>query len=408
MERSRASNARDVRDEARLNPTWLLSDDGGVQMLRSVALGERPGSFDLALDGGRIARIAPSRSRAPCEWLALPAFANSHAHADRAFAAPARRPGSLADAVKASRAGRATASVEDVRSRARRLFERSVVHGAASIRTHTDVDAATGLRAMEGVLAAVADMRGALDVEIVAFANAGADAARPATRDLLRQAVRLGATHLGAVPAMHEHAGRSIDAVLALAAELGVGVDFHLDEHLDAASSMLERVADATLERGLHTRVDVSHACALSVLDDAAAARILDKMARARMTLIVLPALNLYLPDRAGGPCRRGLPPVHAALRAGVPVRFGTDNVRDWFFPFGDGDPLEAGFIGALAVQLDAGDELIAAICGGRGALREGDSADLVLLPAQSFDDALSRRPGGRVLLRRGRPVPAT
>jgi cytosine/adenosine deaminase-related metal-dependent hydrolase len=66
---------------------------------------------------------------------------------------------------------------------------------------------------------------------------------------------------------------------------------------------------------------------------------------------------------------------------------------------------LETGFVGAMAAHVDAAQELGALICGGRRRIEVGDVADLVLVPASSFDDALARRPAGRVLLRRGREV---
>ena len=90
------------------------------------------------------------------------------------------------------------------------------------------------------------------------------------------------------------------------------------------------------------------------------------------------------------------------AVRAGVAVRLGTDNVRDWFFPFGDADLLESGYVAALAAHLDAPADLLAALCDGRRGLTVGEPADLVLIRAGSLDDALARRPSDRVLLRKG------
>jgi cytosine deaminase len=384
-----------------------MSGGGALRNFSGVALGDRPGSFDIELRGEKIASITPSAGDAPAEWLVLPAFVNFHTHANRSFAAPSRRPVSLADAVAASKFERAAASVDDVCARAGRLLQRAVAHGTALIRTHTDVDAATGMRDIEGVLGAAAGVADAIDVEIVAFANAAADPARVETRELLAEALRKGATLLGAVPAMYERPLASAEALLDLAADLGVQVDVHLDEHLDAAAIVLEQVVDASMERGLEGRVAISHGCVLSVLQDAAVARILDKMAAARIKLVVQPALNLYLQDRGDrSPRRRGLAPVQEALRAGVEVRFGSDNVRDWFFPWGDADPLDEAYVGALAAHIDAPEPLLAAVCGGRSGLRAGERADLVLIPARSFDDALARRPGGRLLVRRGRLVP--
>ncbi len=92
-------------------------------------------------------------------------------------------------------------------------------------------------------------------------------------------------------------------------------------------------------------------------------------------------------------------------IAAGVPVRCGTDNVRDWFFPFGDGDMLETALFAAVAAHVDDQATLIRTICDGRAAIEEGDVADLVLVPASSLDDALARRPGGRVVFKGGRQV---
>lgn len=378
-----------------------------MRSIHSVALCDRAGTFNITLNGDRVGAIEPAATGTTPQWLVMPAFVNAHAHANRAFGAPSRRPSSLEDAVASARQERASASVDDIRHRATLLFERSLVHGTARIRTHTDVDAITGMRAMEGVLGAALDLSGAIDVEIVAFANAAADPTRSDTQDLLTEAVRLGAKLIGAVPALYANPSLVVDAVLDLAVRLDVAVDFHLDEHLRVEASLLAQVADGTLARGLQGRVTASHACVLSAMGDDALSRILGRMAEAQITLIVLPELNLYLQGRGiGSPRQRGIAPVLEAVRAGVSVRFGTDNVRDWFFPFGDADLLETGYIGALGSHLDAPGELTAALCGGRQGVRVGEAADLVLVPASSFDDALARRPGGRMLIRRGRQIP--
>ena len=124
------------------------------------------------------------------------------------------------------------------------------------------------------------------------------------------------------------------------------------------------------------------------------------------MTVVALPAANLFLQDRGeGSPSRRGLTFMRELLAAGVPVRCGTDNIRDWFYPFGDGDMVETALFAAVAGHLDKSADLVGAICGGRRTIAEGEPADLVLLPASSLDDALARRPAGRVLFKGGRQV---
>ena len=165
-------------------------------------------------------------------------------------------------------------------------------------------------------------------------------------------------------------------------------------------------VADAVIARGLQGRVTLSHLCVLATLGAAAASALIEKLARAGVTVVALPAANLFLQDRGeGSPSRRGVTLMRELLAAGVPVRCGTDNIRDWFYPFGDGDMLETALFAAVAGHLDKPADLVGAVCGGRRTIAEGEPADLVLLPASSLDDALARRPAGRVLFKGGRQV---
>ena len=375
--------------------------------LASVGLPATEGAHELMFADGRIAALRPTAG-APAR-LALPAFADLHLHADRAFARGPRPPRSLADAVELVREIKLAATEETVRERAARLFERALKHGSLRLRTHVDVDEVIGERALHGVLAARAAVAGTLDVEIVAFATNSCD---PATADgeaRLRAAVAEGADLLGGVPAFHADPVSSVERLLDLAAELDRPVDVHVDEASTPDGFTLETLADATVAHGLEGRVTASHACALAVIDAAAARRTIEKVAAAGITVIALPALNLYLQGRGDGTPRvRGLTLVRELLAAGAPVRFGSDNVSDVFYPYGDADPLEAAWLAALAAQLDDEGAVLAGVCDGRSRLAVGDPADLVVVDAPSVQDALARRPGGRTVVRAGRIVSAT
>src|SRR5262249_9264299 len=84
-------------------------------VVASVIMPDREGRFSISLRDGRIAEIEPGRhdgsSRA---WLALPGFANLHAHADRTFTVTSFRPRSFADALAASAKARAAFTSADV------------------------------------------------------------------------------------------------------------------------------------------------------------------------------------------------------------------------------------------------------------------------------------------------------
>lgn len=369
-----------------------------------VVLPGREGVYSLELADGRVAAVRPSA--AGDGRLALPAFADLHLHADRAFARGPRPPRSLTDAIELVREIKLASTEDAVRERAARLFEHALEHGTLRVRTHVDVDELIEERALRGVLAARAELAGRVDVEIVAFATALTDPVSHDGERRLTRAVEAGADLLGAVPAFHPDPNASVERVLDLARSLGVGADLHLDETTDPSRFQLEQLADATLARGLEGRVTASHCCALASVDRETARRTIAKVAAAGITVIALPALNLYLEDRGDAtPRLRGITLVRELVQAGVPVRFGSDNVCDVFYPFGDADPLEAAWLAALAAHVDDEELLLAGVCGGRAHVEEGDPADLVLVEAESVRDALARRPSGRTVVCAGKIV---
>jgi cytosine/creatinine deaminase len=377
----------------------MSSPAGGA--LPGVALPGRAGAWDVTFADGAVAGIAPAAGDAS-GLLALPAFHEPHTHADRAFAAMPRPPRSLEDAIEIANALRETSTAQQVHDRASTLFARAIEHGAVSLRTHVDHSPMDGGRRDRRAVRAAADaVASDLRVEMVAFATRELDPVEAATRTALAAALDDGADLLGAFVNLSADPGASLDALLDLAAATGAPVDVHLDEHGDADRTWLEHLADATIHRGLEGRVTAGHCCALAVLQDSDARRVVAKVAAAGITVIALPALNLFLQARGPGtPRRRGITLVHELLAAGVPVRFGADNVRDPFYAYGDADPLETAWLASMAAHVDDQATLLAGVCAGRSSIDEGDSGPLVLVPAASLTDALARRPGGRRVAR--------
>jgi cytosine/creatinine deaminase len=375
------------------------------EVIERVALPLRAGTFTLTLHEADIAAIEPAPG-IEARWVALPGFANLHAHADRSFSVQSFRPRSLTDALAAASEARATFTSADVRARAGRFFERSIAHGVSRLRTHTDVDAIVELRSLQGVLAARGDVIGRLDVDIIAFATSRNDLAHPSAVEHLERAIELDPDFLGASLNSSADPARALNSLFDLAERNNLPLDLHLDEHLEPQRMLAPMVAEAVIARGLHGRVTLGHLCALSTLEPAPARAQIERLARAEITVVALPETNLLLQDRAEGtPRRRGVTLVRELAAAGVKVRLGTDNVRDWFYPFGDGDMLETALSAAVTAHLDDPAELIAAICNGHRSISPGEPADFVLIPASSFDDALARRPAGRMVFKRGRQV---
>jgi cytosine/creatinine deaminase len=374
--------------------------------LACVTLPGREETCGITLRDGLIADIASAPRSGSSQWLALPAFANLHAHADRSFAVTSFRPRSFADALAASAKARAAFTVADVQLRATQFLERSLAHGVTRVRTHTDVDPVVGMTSMDGVLAAKAAMAGRIDVDVIAFSTSRNELSRPDAVARLKDAIDRKPDFLGLSINSAADPKQALDVLLDLAEAGGLAVDLHIDEHLLADRMVAPMVVATVAARDIGRRVTFSHLCALAALEPKDAHALIDAIARAGIAVIALPETNLFLQDRGElTPRRRGITLVRELLAAGVKVRFGTDNVRDWFFPFGDGDMLDTALFAAVAAGVDDETSLLAGLCDGRAALAPGEPADLVLVPASSIDDALARRPAGRIVFKAGRQV---
>jgi cytosine deaminase len=149
--------------------------------------------------------------------------------------------------------------------------------------------------------------------------------------------------------------------------------------------------------------VTFSHGCALSILESGERARVIDALARARITVICLPTTNLYLQDRQEcAPQRRGLAPLRDRTHAGVPFRLASDNVRDAFFPYGSADLLDVAQLIVTAGQIDDPQLLLQGICGGRDTIRAGNEASFLLVRGSSLVQVVSERPRERIRICRG------
>src|SRR5258707_14869337 len=227
--------------------------------IRPVAVPGRSSLFSVTLRGGLVGTIRPVEPASETAWLALPSFANLHAHADRAYTVQSFRPRSIADALAAAASARAGFTAAEVEARAMRLFERSLAHGVTRIRTHTDIDPIVELRSMEGILAAKRRVAASIAVEIVAFSSSRKNLAESTALARLERAVGAGADLLGASLNSSADPPRALAALLDLAERADLLVDIHLDEHLEPDKMLTGLVADAVIERGLPGRVTPGH-----------------------------------------------------------------------------------------------------------------------------------------------------
>ena len=222
---------------------------------------------------------------------------------------------------------------------------------------------------------------------------------------------------IGGVPYVDPDPHAHVETVLKLACELDRPADFHVDFSDDPTTLDVGYIADRTVETGLVGRVAVGHVTALGALEPPAAEAVVERIARADLSVLVLPATDLHLGGRVDRHnVRRGLAPVRKLLAAGVNVAYSSNNVRNAFTPFGNADPLEIGLLLMVGAHLTDRDDvpLVYQMATANAAraiglpgygLAEGNPANLVLFEAPDVWEALVGQAEKRYVVARGRVV---
>lgn len=371
----------------------------------------------LGIRDGRIAgRLPPGAPFAAGEIvdldnaLVLPGLVEGHIHLDTSFYGDGWKP-HKPDTNGFSVRERVAFQMENLaeagpmRERAPKQLALCVGHGTTHMRSHLMVDAAIGLSHVEAILDVREAWRNIIDIELVAFPQSGI-LTSPGTAALLSNAIAMGCDLVGGLdPAtLDRDIEAHLDVVFQLADRGGTGVDIHLHDAGTLGIFEIEQICARTASLGLGGKVAVSHAYCLGQVAPDDLKRTAALLARSGVAIMTIAPPN--------GP----FPPVAALRKAGVTVFSGSDNIRDSWWPYGDGDMLRrANMIGhrsgfftdnqlaaAFDVVTQAGAEAMGLEHYGLGV---GDWADLVVLHAQHVPEAVVGVPGGRKVYKRGRLV---
>ncbi len=390
-------------------------------IVRGARLPRYPGRHDIGIAKSRIVRIAPridergAREIAADGRVVIPGLVESHFHLDKALLAPGAPAGAgdVAGAIRATAAAKRAFTVEDIAARARRALELAIRHGTTVMRTHVEVDPIVGLKGMEAILPLQRQYAWAVDLQICVFPQEGIHQT-PGTEALMREALRMGGEAVGGVPYNDLDARAHLETVFDLAREFDRDVDLHLDFFDDAERLFIPTVAEVTMRRGWEGRVVAGHVSALGALGPAELAPIAARIRDAGISILVLPATDLYLMGRQDDRnVRRGLAPARRLHEAGVNVAVATNNVQNPFTPFGDADLLRIANLLANAAHFGTAEDLLLvldmATTHGARALRradfglvEGARADLVLLDCTEPAAAVAALPERLLVMKDG------
>ena len=390
---------------------------------RDLPCGDADGlvPVQLELEAGRVAAIRPLAAPQGLP-LALTPLVEAHAHLDKAFSweQHPNRSGQMADALSVNLREGEQRTLEQVRQRAGRALDQAWRYGLRAIRSHIDSGGAGAAPSWEALLSLQQQWRGRVELQLVALvpiSHWSTEAGRA-----LAQRVALAGGLLGGVlgpPYPRARRDRqALQGMLALAEQLGCGIDLHVDESGEAPGQGVALLLEQLERHRPDLPITCSHASSMGLLPLAAQQRLAERLARLQVDVVALPTTNLWLLGRRGDHdlAQRPLAPVRQLQRAGVVVAVGGDNVQDPWDPGSDLDPLELLRLASRVCHcppwqrqgLTPFTAAPARLLGlaWDGILRQGSPADLVITSATSWSELMARPPQRRVL-RGGQWLPA-
>jgi len=382
---------------------------------------------DIAITGERIAAVGSGITAEAAETidagnlLVSQPFVDPHFHMDAtlSYGLPRRNTsGTLFEGIALWSELKPLLTHEAVKERALRYCDWAAAQGLLAIRTHVDV-CDDRLLALDALIEVRSDIAPYIDLQIVAFPQDGLYRSPNGRRNLIR-ALDRGADVIGGIPHFEQTLAdgtRSVTELCALAADRGLPVDLHCDETDDPLSRHIEQLVAETLRCGMGGRVAGSHLTSMHAMDNYYVSKLLPMIAEAGVAVIPNPLINIVIQGRQDTyPKRRGLTRVPEMIAHDIAVGWGQDCVLDPWYSLGKADMLDVAHMGLHVAQMTSLKEIRhcftmitevnAAIMGlDEYGLRPGCLASMVILDANSPEDAIRLRADRLVVISRGRII---
>lgn len=327
-------------------------------LIKNVHIQNDHQTSDVQIENGKFVKIAPTIEAIADEKvidatdkLMLPPFVDPHVHLDATQTAGDpewNQTGTLFDGIRIWSERKKKLTVEDVKSRAKKAIKIQVANGIQFIRSHVDVTD-PDLTALKALIEVREEIKDQVELQLVAFPQEGI-LSFPHGKELMTQAADLGVDVIGGIPHFeftHEYAVESLKFLMKLAEQKSKLVDVHCDEIDDPQSRSLETLATLALESGMGDKVTASHTTAMGSYNDAYTYKLFRLLKMSHINFIANPLVNTNLGGRFDTyPKRRGMTRVKELKEDGINVAFGEDDLKDPWYPMGNGnmlDPVEMG-----------------------------------------------------------------
>lgn len=288
--------------------------------------------------------------------LVIPPFVDPHVHLDSTMTAGDpewNESGTLFDGIRIWSERKKTLTHADVKQRAIAALRLQASNGLQFVRSHVDVTD-PDLTALKALIEVREEVKDWMTLQLVAFPQEGI-LSFPHGKELMIEAAELGVDAIGAIPHFEftrEYSVESLHFAFEVAQKYNLLIDAHTDEIDDPASRGLETMATLALESGLKEKVTASHTTAMGSYNDAYVYKLMRLLKMSDINFVANPLINMYLGGRFDTyPKRRGLTRVKELDANGINVAFGEDDIKDPWYPMGNGNMLDSLHMGLHATQ---------------------------------------------------------
>ena len=401
-------------------------------LVKNVHIHNREGLWQILIEEGKISRIFSQNEVFNYfgeildgeEGIIYPPFVEPHIHLDATQTAGQpnwNQSGTLFEGIERWAERKSLLSHEDVKSRAWKTLKWQIANGVQYVRTHVDVSDST-LTALKAMLEVKKEIAPWVDLQIVAFPQEGI-LSYPNGEKLLDQAMEMGADVVGGIPHFEftrEYGVESMHIAFDIARKYNKQIDIHCDEIDDEQSRFVETVAALALKYDMGEKVTASHTTAMHSYNNAYASRLFRLLKMSKIHFVANPLVNIHLQGRFDTyPKRRGVTRVKEMLKNNINVCFGHDDVFDPWYPLGTANMLQVLHMGLHVCQLmgygQINDGLKLVTENSAKALgltdygiKEGNSANFIVLPTENGFDAVRRQVPTRYSIRHGKVISET
>ena len=402
-------------------------------LIKNAKLQDQDGLKQILIEDGQFKQILDNDAEIAFDGatldaeggLAVAPFCEPHIHLD--MTQTAGEPswnisGTLFEGIERWAERKELLSIEDVKTRAKQTLKWQIANGVQHVRTHVDVSDPT-LIALKAMVELREEMKQWVDIQIVAFPQEGI-LSYPNGKELLEQAVQLGADVIGAIPHFEftrEYGIESLHYVFELARKYDCLIDVHCDEIDDEQSRFVETLAALAHKYQMGEKVTASHTTAMGSYNGAYASRLFRLLRMSGINFVANPLVNIHLQGRFDDyPKRRGVTRVKEMLAANINVCFGHDDVFDPWYPLGTANMLQVLHMGLHVCQVMGYDQINNSLAlistnsartlniSDKHGIEEGKPGSLLILPAENGFDAVRRQVPVRYSVRHGQVIAQT